>query len=259
MFDCAYLIEILTPKRAALGDLEGRMKSFGESYKRIFDSGSGASIPDNPMGQPRYNLLETIEYCGLAVHPQRTVMNLNTFHTKEELDGMLKEASDVGLKYLLVVRGDGGPALAKLEPESIGSKESVATSIDLLRYINTQYSDKFVTGAAFNQYNPMRFETERLKQKIDAGARFVITQPVLGKDPNVDLLRDFDIPVVIEAWMSEKVDLLLKSVRREQDERTEGYNPLKNLHILHNAYPDNCIYLSMLSFKQDWQSMLPRL
>jgi len=259
MFDCAYLIEILTPKRATLGDLEERMSGFAERYRRILDSGSGLSIPDNPMGQPRYSLLEVMEFCGLPVHPPRTMMNLNTFHTKEELDGMLNRASSLGLKYLLVVRGDGGPTLSKLEPESIGSKKSVATSIDLLRYINSKYSGVFITGAAFNQYNPMPFESDRLKQKIDAGAKFVITQPVLGRDPMVDLLEGFNIPVVIEAWMSEKMDLLLKSVRREKDERAEGYDPLKNLRILHEAYPKNCVYLSMLSFKQNWKAILPRL
>ena len=258
MFNCAYLIEILTPKRAALGDLQGRMKSFGERYRKIFDSGCGASIPDNPMGQPRYSLLEAIEFCDLPIHPQRTVMNLNTFHTKGELDGVLQQASDLGLKYLLVVRGDGGPMLPKLEAESIGSKRSIATSIDLLRYINTEYSGAFITGCAFNQYNPMPFESDRLVQKIDAGAKFVITQPVLGKDPNVDLLKNFNIFVVIEAWMSERVDLFMKSVRREHDERVEGYDPVKNLDILHDAYPENCIYLSMLSFKQDWKRTLPR-
>jgi hypothetical protein len=56
MFDCAYLIEILTPKRATLGDLEERMSGFAERYRRILDSGSGISIPDNPMGQPRSSL-----------------------------------------------------------------------------------------------------------------------------------------------------------------------------------------------------------
>ena len=258
MFDCAYLIEILTPKRATLGDLEERMSGFAERYRRSFDSSSGVSIPDNPMGQPRYSLLEVIEFCDLPIHPQRTVMNLNTFHTKEDLDGVLQRASDLGLKYLLVVRGDGGPMLPKLEPESIGSKRSIATSIDLLRYINTEYSGAFITGCAFNQYNPMPFESDRLVQKIDAGAKFVITQPVLGKDRNVDLLKNFNIFVVIEAWMSEKVDLFMKSVRREHDERVEGYDPVKNLDILHDAYPENCIYLSMLSFKQDWKSTLPR-
>ena len=259
MFDFPYLIEILTPKRGTLGDLEERMSSFAQKYYRSFNSGCGVSIPDNPMGQPRYSLLEAIEFCGLPVHPQKTVMNLNTFHGKEELDNILNRASNLGVKYLLVVRGDGGPTLPKLEPESIGSKRSVVTSIDLLRYINREYSDVFIPGAAFNQYNPRDFELARMKQKIDAGARFIITQPVLGRDPSVDSLEDFDIPVVIEAWMSAKVDLLLKSVRSKKDERTKGYDPLKNLQTLHQVYPKNCVYLSMLSFKEDWQSILPRL
>jgi hypothetical protein len=44
----------------------------------------------------------------------------------------------MGLKYLLVVRGDGGPNLPKLDPKSIGGGRNVATSPDLLRYINTR-------------------------------------------------------------------------------------------------------------------------
>jgi 5,10-methylenetetrahydrofolate reductase len=259
MFDFSYLIEILTPKRVTPVDLDERMSRFAQRYHRSFNSGCGVSIPDNPMGQPRYTLMEVIEFCGLPVHPQKTVMNLNTFHSKDELDGILTRASNLGVKYLLVVRGDGGPALPKLEPKSVGSKKGVVTSIDLLRYINHEYSDVFIPGAAFNQYNPVDFELDRLKQKIDAGCRFIITQPVLGRDPKVDLLENFNIPVVIEAWMSAKVDLLLKSVRSKKDERTEGYDPLKNLQTLHHAYPKNCVYLSMLSFKEDWKSILPRL
>lgn len=259
MFDYPYLIEILSPKRENAKPIEETMGSFAGRYRRVMDSGCGVSIPDNPMGQPRYSALETIDFCGLPIEPERTVMNLNTFHTKAELDGLLETASNVGLKYLLVVRGDGGPALPKLNPESIGGTRNVATSMDLLGYINREFAGAFITGAAFNQYNRMPFETNRLKQKIDAGAKFVITQPVIEKDPNVDLLEAFDISVVVEAWMSKNLDLLYKSVRKEKDEKAVGYDPFKNLQILHDAYPENCIYLSILSFKEDWETRLPRL
>ena len=258
MFDYAYLIEILTPKRSTPERDREMMNRFAERYRRIHDSGIGISIPDNPMGQPRHSALETIDRCDLPVDPERTVINLNTFHTKAELDGLLETAANSGVKYLLIIRGDGGPALLKLDPASVGGESSVATSIDLLRYINAAYRGRFITGAAFNQYNPIDFEMKRLKAKIYAGAKFVITQPVIGQDPNVDLLKTFDIPVIIEAWMSEKVDLLLKSVRKPKDERAEGFDPMKNLTRLHDAYPQSCIYLSMLSFKQDWKGLLPR-
>jgi methylenetetrahydrofolate reductase (NADPH) len=211
------------------------------------------------MGQPRFGALESIDIRGLSVDPEKVVMNLNTFHTKAELDGLLKKGAKANLKYILVVRGDGGPLLPKLDSKSIGGKQSVATSIDLIRYINTQYPDQFITGAAFNPYNPMLFELNRIKQKIDAGAKYVVTQPIIGKDENVDKLKDFNIDVVVEAWMSNNIDLLYKSVGKEKDEKSEKYDPIENLKALHEYYPECCVYLSMLNFKQDWQEILPRL
>jgi hypothetical protein len=64
---------------------------------------------------------------------------------------------------------------------------------------------------------------------------------------------------VIEAWMSKNVDLLLRSVRKTGDERATEYDPLLNLQLLHEAYPDSCIYLSMLGFKKQWRPILPSL
>ncbi len=72
-------------------------------------------------------------------------------------------------------------------------------------------------------------------------------------------IKEFNIAVVVEAWMSYNIDLLYKSVGKEKDEKAENYDPLKNLKALHESYPECCVYLSMLSFKQDWQEILPRL
>ncbi len=259
MFNYSYMVELLSPKRSAGDQMEGFLDRFAERYRRIMDAGCGLSIPDNPMGQPRLGALESIHLSGLSVDPAKVVMNLNTFHTKSELDGLLQKATKANLKYLLVIRGDGGPLLSKLDPKSIGGKLSVATSIDLIRYINTEHSDQFITGAAFNPYNPMPFELNRTRQKIDAGAKYVVTQPIIGQDENVDKLKDFNIPVVVEAWMSKNIDLLYRSVGKDKDERAEKYDPTENLKVLHESYPECCVYLSMLSFKQDWQEILPKI
>ena len=259
MFNYSYLVELLSPKRSADDQMEGFLDRFAERYQRIMEAGCGLSVPDNPMGQPRLGALESIQLRGLSVDPSKVVMNLNTFHTKSELDGLLQNAVQANLKYLLVIRGDGGPLLSKLDPKSIGGKLSVATSIDLIRYIYTEYSDHFITGAAFNPYNPMPFELNRMKQKIDAGAKYVVTQPIIGQDENVDKLKDFNIPIVVEAWMSKNIDLLYRSVGKEKDERAKQYDPSENLKALHQSYPECCVYLSMLSFKQDWQEILPKL
>jgi methylenetetrahydrofolate reductase (NADPH) len=259
MFACAYLVEILTPKRIDSADTMDKIGLFAERYYRIFDLGLGISVPDNPMGQPRLSLLEMIERADLPISPENVVMNLNTFHTKEELDGLLKKAAKLGLKYLLVIRGDGGPSLSKLDPKSIGGAKSIATSPDLLRYINTEYNGIFITGCAYNHYSLLPFELDRLKEKVEAGAKFVVTQPVIGKDPNVDSIFSLGIPVVIEAWMSKNLELLFKSVRKQEDERAKDYDPVSNLRALHEAYPESCIYLSMLGFKKQWSEILPKL
>ena len=259
MFNYPYLIELLSPKRSAGDQIETHLDRFAEQYRRIIDVGCGVSIPDNPMGQPRLGALESFDLKDLSVDSDKVVMNLNTFHTKSELDGLLQKAAKANLKYILVVRGDGGPLLSKLDSKTIGGNKSVTTSIDLIRYINRQYPDQFITGAAFNPYKPMPFELNRMKQKIDAGAKYAVTQPVIGKDKNVDMLKDLNIAIVVEAWMSKNIDLLYRSVGKNKDEKAEKYDPVENLKALHTFYPECSVYLSMLSFKQDWREVLPRI
>jgi hypothetical protein len=78
-------------------------------------------------------------------------------------------------------------------------------------------------------------------------------------DKSVEMLKDLNIAIVIEAWMSKNIDLLYRSVGKNKDEKVEKYNPVENLKTLHEFYPQCSVYLSMLSFKQDWQEILPRL
>jgi hypothetical protein len=98
-----------------------------------------------------------------------------------------------------------------------------------------------------------------MKQKVDAGARFAVTQPIIGKDENVDRLKDFNVAVVVEAWMSKNIDLLYRSVGKNKDEKAKNYDPIENLKALHAFYPQCSVYLSMLSFKQNWREILPKL
>jgi hypothetical protein len=259
MFDFPYVVELLTPKRFDENNIDGKLDKFALRYKQIIDSGCGLSIPDNPMGQPRMGALASINRMSLPIDPEKVIMNLNTFHTKAELDQLLDRAADMGLKHILVVRGDGGPLLPKLDPREIGGEKSVTTSIDLIRYIHRSYSGRFITAAAFNPYKQLRIELERMKQKITAGAAYAVTQPIIGRNTSVDELLSLGIPVVVEAWMSKNIDLFDKSVGRQNSKQADGYDPVANLKSLHGHYPESCVYLSMLSFNQPWNEVLPRL
>ena len=250
IFNYPYIVELLSPKRSSESQaLEIHLDRFAERYQRIIDAGLGLSIPDNPMGQPRMGALESIGLKKLELDPDRVVMNLNTFHSKNELDEILKTAASSELKYILVIRGDGGPLLSKVDPKSIGGTRSVATSIDLIRYINLEFSGRFITGAAFNPYKPVAFELKHMGKKIEAGAKFAVTQPIIGRDQSVEELKSLNISFIVEAWMSKNIDLLYKSVGKEKDETAEHYDPIDNLNALHAYYPGCCVYLSMLKLQ----------
>ena len=259
MFTWPYLIEILTPMRSAEDKVDQLLDRFADRFKRVMDAGFAVSIPDNPMGRPRYSGLECFELRGITPDPEKVLLNLNTFHSKDELDKILEKAAALGLRYLLIVRGDGGPQLPRLDPLSVGGTYNIATTMDLLRYIRQEYGDQFCTGAAFNPYKKMPFELDRASEKIEAGAEFIITQPVIGRDRHVDSLYSVCKNVVVEAWMSTRIDLFYKSVGRVTLGETESYDPIQNLAELHEAYPNAAVYLAMLNLEQELQGLLPRL
>lgn len=259
MFNFPYLIEVLTPRGDAAGERDLLLGDFSKKYNASLQAGCGVSVPDNPMGRKRLSLPQCIRSMGLTVDPEKLVMNLNTFHSKDELDEILEEAHSLGIINLLVIRGDGGPDLQILDPASIGGKHNVATTIDLLKYINSSFAGKFQTGVAFNPYKNMRFEQKHLNSKIEAGAKFIITQPLIGQDNNVDAIVSLGLPLVVEAWMSKNIDLLNRSVGRADEAPGAVYDPFENLVQLHRAYPGSCIYLALLKMSADWTSGLPGL
>jgi hypothetical protein len=74
VFDLYYLIEILTSKCFEEVNDPEQIRQFGDKYNRVFDLVLGISVPDNPMGQSRYDILEAVEYARLTVFPEKIVM-----------------------------------------------------------------------------------------------------------------------------------------------------------------------------------------
>jgi methylenetetrahydrofolate reductase (NADPH) len=252
-----YLIELLTPRQSDQ-DFEARLEVFGQRYRRILDHGAVVSIPDNPLGNLHFTAMETVEFLGLPLDPERTLLHLNTFHRNVDLDAFLDAAHAAGLKHLLVVSGDGGPRLPKLEPEDLGSSANTVTSVELLEYIAHRHQGAFNCGVAFNQYEPAEHELGKLRRKIEAGARFIVTQPVIGADAAVSSLASFGLPVWAGAWMSKRVDLLVECVGLGQLDAS-SYDPTANLAILHEGFPSFGLYLALLPFKKDWCPLLTRI
>jgi methylenetetrahydrofolate reductase (NADPH) len=249
-----YHVEILPPKQDS-EKLEADLELFASKFNRVMESGYCACITDNAMGLLAFQGTEVIEELGLKVYPEQVMIHLNTFHTKQDLHNILDTCKSLGIKYLLVVSGDGSDRLPKLQPSDVGAEGAVesVTSVELLKYIKAEYPDTFVSGVAFNPYEPPEHEFDKLKRKLNAGASFIITQPIIEKNKVVDeLLEKYpNIPVIIEAWMSKKLYLLSDAVGYEIPENTE-FDPIETLKMLHRIYPTCGFYLSILGFKTQY-------
>jgi methylenetetrahydrofolate reductase (NADPH) len=135
-----------------------------------------------------------------------------------------------------------------MSPESIGVDTQVVTSVELLDYIRKEYPGAFSLGVAFNPYEPQDHELAKMQRKVEAGAEFIITQPVIGKDDRMQGLQSFNLPVIVDAWMSKKLHLLSECVGYEIPEDTV-YDPIANLKELQDNYPGYGLYLALLGFK----------
>jgi methylenetetrahydrofolate reductase (NADPH) len=132
----------------------------------------------------------------------------------------------------LVVSGDGSERLPKLKPEAIGryglnpnkSAVNTVTSVELLRYIHGEYPGTFTLGVAFNPYENREHELEKMRRKMDAGASYIITQPIVLSPPygsrkwagevlaSMSALRQLPgadkMGLMIEAWMMKELKLI---------------------------------------------------
>jgi methylenetetrahydrofolate reductase (NADPH) len=254
--DKIFHVELQTPKRSS-EDVEKDLLVFEDKYKKVIEAGWIVCITDNPMGLLSYGAMETIDLLGLPVRPEQLMVHLNTFHPKKELDEILGAFEAAGGRHLLVVSGDGSQRLHRLEPAEVGLECATVTSVELLRYIDREHAGHFTCGVAFNPYEPQDAEVEKMKRKVGAGASFIITQPIIGRDERLAGLEPFRLPVVLDAWMSKKLHLLSECVGHEIPEGTP-YDPMENLRELRRNYPDYGLYLAILGFKTQYP-LLPEI
>ncbi|HSA97168.1 MAG TPA: methylenetetrahydrofolate reductase [Acidobacteriota bacterium] len=248
--DKIFHVELQTPKRSS-EDIEKDLQTFEDKYRKVVEAGWTVCITDNPMGLLSYGAMETIELLGLPVAAEQLMVHLNTFHPRKELDEILGTFKAAGGRHLLVVSGDGSQKLHRLEPDEVGIDCQTVTSVELLRYIDREYPGQFHCGVAFNPYEPQDAELEKMARKVGAGAKFIITQPIIGRDDRLEGLRPFGLPVTLDAWMSKKLHLLSECVGHEIPEGTP-YDPMENLRELRRNYPEYGLYLAILGFKTQY-------
>ncbi len=252
-WDRPYHVEVLPPKQDT-ETLEKDLQVFEEKYRAVLDRGDCVCITDNAMGLLAFQGTELLEYLNLPVDPDRIMIHLNAFHTKDDLHRILDTCRTMGIRDLLVISGDGSDRLPRLQPDDLGvTGVEAVTSVELLDYIRRTWPGVFRLGVAFNPYEPADHEFAKLDRKLAAGATFAVTQPLIERHSEVDrLLREYpDLPVTVEAWMSTKLHLLSDAVGYEIPEDT-AFDPMATLETMKNIYPDCGFYLSLLRFKTQY-------
>jgi len=96
-------------------------------------------------------------------------------HTADELDGILRQLRDAGIRNVLALRGDVPAGAMRFEPTPGG----FAYANELVEFIRRSY-DFCIGVAGYPEGHPQCLnrirDLENLKKKVDAGANFIITQ-----------------------------------------------------------------------------------
>lgn len=250
----AYHVE-LPAVRHGTDQLSERLERFAARYQSVLAAGQAVSITDNPMGKLAFAGDELIAALQLPVPDDRVMIHLNTFHTLSGVTEILEHCAQLRVRRLLIVSGDGSPRLPKLRPAELGTDGEAVTSVELLTFIRRHYGEFFTLGVAFNQYEPPEHEYDKLRRKLDAGADFIITQPVVAPTAAIDrLIHETPVPVFLEAWMSPKIELLSECIGYPVGVTGE-FTPVTALRRLEAHYSQSTFYLSLLNFKE-WDEVL---
>jgi len=125
-------------------------------------------------------------FCGLETMMHLTCTNM----PREEIDNALRRAKAAGIQNILALRGDPprGEEWKKIEG-------GFGQAVDLVKYIRQEYGDYFgicVAGYPEGHVDAVSMEDDirYLKDKIDAGADFIITQLFYDVDLFLKFVKD---------------------------------------------------------------------
>ena len=149
------------------------------------------TFPDSPSGRTRADSILMAEKVhketGLRVMPHLCCRDKNAIAIR----GSVLGAQLNGIKDFLVITGDPVPVMFRQTTRSVFNFDSVGM-MKLLQSMNEEVfgKDKITYGGAINQ-NRMntKFEVDRIKRKMEAGAEFFLTQPVFSRE-QAQILRN---------------------------------------------------------------------
>ena len=174
---------------------------FGSDDAKMMESAEKAAalganvitVPDSPSGRTRADSclmgIKIMNDTGIAAMPHICCRDKNIIALRAEILGAYLN----GIRNLLVVTGDPVPTLMRQSVKGVFPFDSTG----LMKVINEMNEeefadDKIVFGGAVNQGRKnIEVEKKRIIKKIEAGAKFFISQPVFS-DEEKERLREIN-------------------------------------------------------------------
>ncbi|MGN0394614.1 MAG: bifunctional homocysteine S-methyltransferase/methylenetetrahydrofolate reductase, partial [Coprococcus sp.] len=152
------------------------------------------TFPDSPSGRTRADAVLMAEKVhretGLRVMPHMCCRDKNAIAIRSTILGA--HLNDI--KDFLVITGDPVPVMFRQTTKSVFNFDSIGM-MKILQGMNEEIfgNDQITFGGAINHNKcNIRFETDRIKRKMEAGAEFFMTQPVFSK-AQADIVHDMKL------------------------------------------------------------------
>lgn len=183
-------VEVVPPAGA---DCAPILCALGSLSPLVYD---GFSVATNPVARPR---MSAMALCALI--QQKTgkpaILHCTTRdHNRISLQGQLWGAVALGIETVLVATGD---------VVALGDRATTTDvrDIDVFGLVGMARAADLRTGVVFDprpESSRLAHEVQRLQRKVEAGAQFVVTQPVYdpaSANELAEALRQVAIPVIM--------------------------------------------------------------
>lgn len=156
----------------------------------------GYSVPANPVARPYLDALTLSLQIQEATAIPGILHCVTRDHNRLGLQSLLWGAKAAGIETVVAASGD-------LIGVSEGAPVSAVHDVNVYSLIGLCREEGFQTGAVFDprwDHGGIDTETDRLRKKADAGAQFVVTQPVYDRKTAEIILkkvRSCGIPVMM--------------------------------------------------------------
>jgi methylenetetrahydrofolate reductase (NADPH) len=164
-----------------------RMATMAPLFIDVTWSAGGSELDPNDK-------LKTLEICANAQQYCCLLANMHltsNVMTRQEILDILKKTKEKGIRNILALRGDPPQNVKNWSSEGKDFKHAV----DLVRLIRAEYGDYFCISVAGYPYGhpdcpSYEEDIQHLKEKVDAGADFVISQLFFRAEDFLKWVRD---------------------------------------------------------------------